>query len=91
MKLATYQKRNGIEKKRFCHKNSNDRAMMRKQRTCDRLEEQLKSGVKPYKKGQEGIEPLKDENGKDAIFIQLSNEDITRIKKEISTLKTKIK
>jgi hypothetical protein len=48
----------------------------------ERLEKQLLSGVK--------IQTILDVNGKSTITVELSDKDITRIKKEIQTLKSRI-
>lgn len=68
----SYKQRTGHERTKFAHKNSNWQSIMRKKSACERLEEQLKSGKKR----------IKD------IIIPLEEEDIKRIKKEISILKT---
>ena len=64
-------------------------------KTIEILEQQLSNGTKPRKNGwsykdYDPKEVVKGENGK-PFAIKLNQNDITRIKKEIGTLRNKLK
>lgn len=58
----------------------------RRKSALQRLEKQLKSGVKPIKM-EKGV----FSNSSSTIYVELTEKDITRIEQEILTLKTKTK
>lgn len=71
----TYAKRNGHERYKFVHKNSNEAAMSRRKTALQFLENQLVSGKKIIRDGD---------------YAPLEEEDKDRIKKEIASLKIKL-
>ncbi len=73
----TYKQRWGSERKKISRKNSNPQAIARRKRVIERLELQLLAGTKPRQ----------DATG---VYDSLTIGDITRINKEIETLKTRI-
>ena len=75
---SSYQARTGHARFKQVHKNSNVQATERRKRAISRLEKQLAEGVKPFKLSVAvGVVPLEAE-------------DITRIKKELATLKARV-
>jgi len=59
--------------------NGTPHAKERRGRVVDRLESQLKSGLRPPKKNEQTVSD-----------VPLMDKDIVRIKKELETLKTRI-
>jgi methionine-rich copper-binding protein CopC len=83
MKL-TYKQRNGHDRTKFSHANSNAQAKARRERAILRFEDQLKRGVKTAN--------VKDEETGSILIkeIELTEKDRVRIRRDIDNTKKKV-